>query len=101
MYYFYQKLLTATQVMMKGRGNAENAIDYCRFAVKVGLAGTAIYYMKKEGIWNESELSLKALDKLNEASKPHLDQIKAQVPLEVSAVINKNIFELFLSDSSV
>ncbi|XP_045463487.1 MICOS complex subunit MIC13 homolog QIL1 [Harmonia axyridis] len=53
------------------------------FAVKLGVAGTAIYYMKKEGLWDDSEVSLKALDRLKEVSQPHLEQIKAQVPLDL------------------
>ncbi|XP_044760992.1 MICOS complex subunit MIC13 homolog QIL1 isoform X2 [Coccinella septempunctata] len=39
--------------------------------------------MKKEGVWNDSEVSLKALDRLKEASKPHFDQLKEQVPLDL------------------
>ncbi|KAL3280295.1 hypothetical protein HHI36_017785 [Cryptolaemus montrouzieri] len=54
-----------------------------RLAVKVGLAGTAVYYLKEEGVWNESEVSLKSLDKLKETVNPHLEQIKAQVPLKL------------------
>ncbi|KAK9871252.1 hypothetical protein WA026_011526 [Henosepilachna vigintioctopunctata] len=54
-----------------------------RLSVKVGLAATAVYYLKEEGVWKDSDISLKALDKLKQTSEPYVQQIKAQVPLEL------------------
>ncbi|RZC33670.1 hypothetical protein BDFB_005956 [Asbolus verrucosus] len=57
-----------------------------RFSVKVGLAGGAVYYLNKEGVWKESNESLKAYDKLNTALEPYVAEVKKQIPFETPPI---------------
>ncbi|EFA11746.1 MICOS complex subunit MIC13 homolog QIL1 [Tribolium castaneum] len=54
-----------------------------RFAIKVGLAASAVYYLNNEGIWKESKESLKAYDKLNTTLEPYVQEARKQVPFEL------------------
>uniref|UniRef100_A0A182KAE9 MICOS complex subunit MIC13 n=1 Tax=Anopheles christyi TaxID=43041 RepID=A0A182KAE9_9DIPT len=55
-----------------------------RFAVKVGLAGSAVYYSKQEGIWEED--TEKVYERYATAMKPHIESLKQQIPLDIPAL---------------
>ncbi|KAJ3641125.1 hypothetical protein Zmor_027643 [Zophobas morio] len=57
-----------------------------RFAIKAGLAAGAVYYIKEEGIWKESQEALKAYDKLNTAMEPYVGEIRKQIPFELPKI---------------
>ncbi|XP_044262276.1 MICOS complex subunit MIC13 homolog QIL1 [Tribolium madens] len=57
-----------------------------RFAIKAGLAASAVYYLNNEGIWKESNESLKAYDKLNTTLKPYVQEVRKQVPFELPEI---------------
>lgn len=54
-----------------------------RFAVKVGLATAAVYYVKDQGVWKNSNESIKTYEKLKETVKPYVQDLKSQIPIEV------------------
>ncbi|XP_053675902.1 MICOS complex subunit MIC13 homolog QIL1-like [Anopheles nili] len=55
-----------------------------RFAIKVGLAGSFIYYTKQEGIWEED--TEKVYERYAAALKPHVESVKQQIPLDLPAL---------------
>lgn len=56
-----------------------------RFAVKLGLAGGAVYYVADQGVWKDSTETTKLFEKINEGLKPYLQEAKAQIPIEVNS----------------
>ncbi|XP_018579220.1 MICOS complex subunit MIC13 homolog QIL1 isoform X2 [Anoplophora glabripennis] len=54
-----------------------------KFAVKVGLATAAVYYVKEQGVWKNSNESIKTYEKLKETAKPYVQDLKAQLPVEL------------------
>ncbi|KAK9739083.1 MICOS complex subunit MIC13, QIL1 [Popillia japonica] len=54
-----------------------------RFAVKLGLAGGAVYYVADQGVWKDSTETTKLYEKINEGLKPYLQEAKAQIPIEI------------------
>ncbi|KAJ8950706.1 hypothetical protein NQ318_012786 [Aromia moschata] len=57
-----------------------------KFAVKVGLATAAIYYVKEQNVWKNSNESLKTYEKLKETVKPYVQEAKSQIPIELPAL---------------
>ncbi|XP_060526107.1 MICOS complex subunit MIC13 homolog QIL1 [Cylas formicarius] len=57
-----------------------------KFAVKVGLAASAVYYTKQQGIWRDSDESLKAYNKIKSELCPYVKQITSRVPIELPQV---------------
>lgn len=55
-----------------------------RFAIKVGLAGGAVYYSKQEGIWEEN--TEQVYERYGTALKPYLESVKKQIPLDIPAL---------------
>lgn len=60
--------------------------EYSRFTIKAGLAGGAVYYLADQGVWKESTESIKICDRMNIKMKPYVDDIKKQIPFEVSLI---------------
>lgn len=58
-------------------------IIFFRFTIKVGLASAAVYYVKEQGVWKNSNESIKTYEKLKETVKPYAQDLKAQIPIEV------------------
>ncbi|KAI4460111.1 micos complex subunit mic13 [Holotrichia oblita] len=54
-----------------------------RLAVKLGLAGGAVYYVADQGVWKDSTETTKLYGKINEGLKPYLQEAKAQIPIEI------------------
>lgn len=54
-----------------------------RFAVKVGVATAAVYYIKEQDVWKSSNESIKTIEKLKDGCKPYVQEIKTQIPIEV------------------
>lgn len=59
-----------------------------RFAVKVGVATAAVYYLKEQDVWKSSNDSIKTLEKVKDSCKPLVQDIKTQIPFEVSSSLD-------------
>lgn len=57
---------------------------FFRFAIKVGIAGGTVYYLSSVGVWKESAESTKIYGKLNTVLGPHIQDLRKQLPIEVS-----------------
>ncbi|CAH0559605.1 unnamed protein product [Brassicogethes aeneus] len=57
------------------------------FAVKVGLAGGAVYYINNQGVWSQdSQESVKTYNNIKTSINPYIDDIKAQIPIELPKI---------------
>ncbi|XP_066149831.1 MICOS complex subunit MIC13 homolog QIL1-like [Euwallacea fornicatus] len=56
------------------------------FAIKAGLAGTAVYYVRNQGIWNTSEEAIEASKRVKTAVDPYLNDLLRQIPFELPNV---------------
>ncbi|XP_058831048.1 MICOS complex subunit MIC13 homolog QIL1 [Topomyia yanbarensis] len=55
-----------------------------KFIAKNGLAGSAVYYTRKEGIWNEN--TDQVYERYSSALQPHIASVKQQIPIDVPAL---------------
>ncbi|KAJ8962014.1 hypothetical protein NQ314_005796 [Rhamnusium bicolor] len=54
-----------------------------KFAVKVGLATTAVYYINEQGVWRNSNESVRTYEKFKDTIKPYIQDVKSQIPIEL------------------
>ncbi|XP_050293125.1 MICOS complex subunit MIC13 homolog QIL1 isoform X2 [Anthonomus grandis grandis] len=57
-----------------------------KFAVKAGLAATAVYYIKEQGIFKNSDEAIASAQRLKTAVNPYISEIKSQIPVELPEV---------------
>ncbi|XP_019869713.1 MICOS complex subunit MIC13 homolog QIL1 isoform X2 [Aethina tumida] len=57
-----------------------------KLAVKVGLAAGAVYYIKDQGVWKESEETQKTCQELKSTINPYIRDLKAQIPIELPEI---------------
>ncbi|KAL1513247.1 hypothetical protein ABEB36_002680 [Hypothenemus hampei] len=57
-----------------------------KFSIKAGLATAAIYYVREQGIWRNSDEAIEASNKIKSAVKPYVDEVKAQIPIEMPKI---------------
>ncbi|XP_058459474.1 MICOS complex subunit MIC13 homolog QIL1 isoform X1 [Malaya genurostris] len=55
-----------------------------KILIKTGLAGSAVYYTRNEGIWNEN--TDKVYERYSSAMQPHIASVKQQIPIDVPAL---------------
>ncbi|KRT83760.1 hypothetical protein AMK59_4415 [Oryctes borbonicus] len=61
-----------------------------KFAVKVGIAGGAVYYLADQGVWKDSKETTKLYEKINETLKPYMQEARAQIPIEIPELPSTN-----------
>ncbi|CAG2061537.1 unnamed protein product [Timema podura] len=60
--------------------SGETRGDCTGFGAKAGLAGAAIYYTVKEGLWGDSERTEQLYKKLYSLSVPYIKEVPIEVP---------------------
>lgn len=70
------------QLMVKFRLAFSRAV-FSRFGIKVGIAASAIYYLKEQGVFKDSDEAHKVYGRINSALQPYLQEAKKHVPIEV------------------
>ncbi|GJQ82566.1 hypothetical protein Trydic_g13021 [Trypoxylus dichotomus] len=61
-----------------------------KFAVKVGVAGGAVYYLADQGVWKDSNETTKLYEKINETLKPYIQEAKSQIPIDIPELPSTN-----------
>ncbi|CAG9772432.1 unnamed protein product [Ceutorhynchus assimilis] len=56
------------------------------FAIKAGIAASAVYYIKEQGIWKDSDAAIATGNRLKATLNPYVEEIKAQIPVELPHV---------------
>ncbi|ERL85466.1 hypothetical protein D910_02885 [Dendroctonus ponderosae] len=59
---------------------------FFRFAIKAGLAASAIYYVREQGVWKNSDETIETGKRLKSAVSPYIEEVKAQIPIELPVV---------------
>ncbi|XP_076259576.1 MICOS complex subunit MIC13 homolog QIL1-like isoform X2 [Rhynchophorus ferrugineus] len=57
-----------------------------KFAIKAAIAGTAVYYVNEQGIWNKSEESIQSYKRLRTAVDPYIQEVTKQIPVELPEI---------------
>ncbi|XP_030756719.1 MICOS complex subunit MIC13 homolog QIL1 isoform X2 [Sitophilus oryzae] len=57
-----------------------------KFAIKAAIAGTAVYYIKEQGIFNKSDESIESYRKLKQAVSPYIQDVTSQIPIELPEI---------------
>ncbi|CAH1106116.1 unnamed protein product [Psylliodes chrysocephalus] len=70
-----------------------------KFAVKIGLASAAFYYVKEEGIWKSSCESEKIYQKLKETAVPYVEKATSQLPIELPKLPERNVVSSIVKES--
>ncbi|KAJ8920416.1 hypothetical protein NQ315_005282 [Exocentrus adspersus] len=70
-----------------------------KFAVKLGLAGAAVYFTKEEGVWKNSDESVKTYNKMKQSVRPYIQEIKTQLPVELPELPERNKISSFAKQS--
>ncbi|CAH1119299.1 unnamed protein product [Phaedon cochleariae] len=79
--------------------NPALALNLKIFTVKVGIAAAAVYYIKEQGVWRSSNVSVQNIEKFKETINPYVQDVKAQIPIELPDIPEQNELSSFVKQN--
>ncbi|XP_072384266.1 MICOS complex subunit MIC13 homolog QIL1 isoform X1 [Diabrotica undecimpunctata] len=73
--------------------------SFTRFAIKAGIAATAVYYIKEQGVWKQSDESIKAYEKIKEVACPYVKELTSQIPYELPKLPESDVASSIVKES--